>query len=200
MSEPVDVILASASPRRQELLQQIGVRFKVLPVHIDEVRRSNESAQNYVQRLALEKAQAGWDRSARDLPVLGADTIVVIDKQILGKPANASDAATMLSLLSGREHQVLTAVTLLEGERILSAYCASVVRFRDLTAADIQAYCGSDEPMGKAGAYAIQGRAAIFVRYLQGSYSGVMGLPLFETAALLAELGVEVLRHDNTIP
>lgn len=210
MSLPVDLVLASASPRRCELLKQIGVRFDVQPVDIDESRQQNESAQDFVQRLAWQKAEAGWRQSPDGLPVLGADTIVVlaedaardeiIGDKIMGKPANQDEAIAMLSQLSGRVHHVLTGVTIVHGDHHASILSDSRVTFRDLSQAELRAYCAGGEPFGKAGAYAIQGLAAVFVKHLQGSYSGVMGLPLFETADLLTQFGINVLHNHNEEP
>lgn len=185
------LVLASASPRRQELLTQIGVRFEVRVPDIDEQRRPGEMPEAYVCRLAEEKSRAGMASGPQSaLPVLGADTIVVCEGQILGKPVGRDDAIAMLELLSGREHRVLTAVCISNSARSELLLAPSRVRFRKLHTNDLLAYWGSGEPVGKAGAYAIQGLAAMFVEYLEGSYSGVMGLPLYETAQLLQEFGV----------
>ena len=193
----IDIVwLASASPRRAELLPQIGVRFEVLRLGefaVDEAPHGREAPARYVKRLALEKARAGLTAMrARGLaarPVLGADTTVALGREILGKPADAADpvheASRMLRALSGRTHRVLTAVALVDGIRERVVLSASQVRFRTLSRAEIAAYVASGEPLDKAGAYGIQGAAAAFVSHLSGSYSGVMGLPLFETAALL---------------
>jgi septum formation protein len=186
------VFLASASPRRRELLSQIGVPFEVLVAAVDEGVRPGEAPPEYVQRVACAKAAAAWalrpgDRPA---PVLSADTAVVQDGAVLGKPADACDGARMLRLLSGRSHEVLTAVALASADGIESRLCRSAVTFRVLEEAEIRDYWRTGEPCDKAGGYAIQGRAAVFVLDLRGSYSGVMGLPLFETAALLDRAGV----------
>jgi septum formation protein len=191
------IYLASQSPRRRELLEQIGVHFDVLSVDVAELRQPGEVAAQFVERLALDKARAGWQHSPQDRPVLGADTIVVLDDEVLGKPADRTEAETMLARLSGREHQVMTAVALvgvLAGEEH-EAMRLSInrVRFRDITAAEREAYCATGEPDDKAGSYAIQGRAAVFVEHLEGSYSGVMGLPVFETADLLREFAIPVI-------
>ncbi|WP_126453269.1 Maf family protein [Sulfuriflexus mobilis] len=191
------IYLASQSPRRRELLGQIGVPFDVISVDVPEQRRPAEVAAQFVERLALAKARAGWQHSAQDRPVLGADTIVVLDDEVLGKPADRADAEAMLARLSGREHRVMTAVALVgdlagEGHEAMRL-SISRVRFRVITAAERQAYCATGEPDDKAGAYAIQGRAAVFVEHLEGSYSGVMGLPVFETADLLMEFAVPVI-------
>lgn len=180
--------LASASPRRRDLLASIGVAVKVCPVDIDEIPRTGEPAEAYVTRLAREKALAGARRSS--LPTLGADTAVVRDGEILGKPGGRAHAAAMLRGLSGRHHEVLTAVAV-QGPAGLLATCVSTrVAMRELTDAEIAAYWATGEPADKAGGYAIQGLAAVFVSRLEGSHSAVVGLPLFETAELLARQGV----------
>lgn len=189
------IFLASASPRRRELLQQLGVRFEVLAQSVAEVRREGESPEAFAERLAREKAQAGWAQlaEAQRLPVLGADTIVVVDEQVLGKPANRDETLAMLALLSGRTHRVLSAVALIGQDKVRSRVCESRVSFRIIDARERAAYWASGEPADKAGAYAIQGLGALFVERLEGSYSGVMGLPLFETGELLREFGIEML-------
>lgn len=191
------IYLASQSPRRRELLEQIGVHFDVVSVDVPEQRQPGEVAAQFVERLALDKARAGWQHGARGRPVLGADTIVVLDDEVLGKPVDRAGAETMLARLSGREHRVMTAVALvgvLAGEEHEAMRLSiSRVRFRQTTTAEREAYCATGEPDDKAGAYAIQGRAAIFVEHLEGSYSGVMGLPLFETADLLREFAIPVI-------
>lgn len=184
--------LASASPRRRELLLQLGLAHLPLPQDIDESQRSGEVPAAYVRRLALEKARAGLLDPARpgDLPVLAADTSVVCDGRILGKPASLENALGMLELLSGREHQVLTAVAVAQGTRFHEALSVSTVRFRAVERAEMVAYWNSGEPCDKAGAYAVQGLGAMFISHIEGSYSGVMGLPLFETVQLLANFGI----------
>ena len=186
------VYLASASPRRSELLRQIGVPFEVRPAEIAESQAAGETAYAFVLRLAAEKADVVWQRVPADerRPVLGADTAVVLDERVLGKPADAAEAEAMLAALSGRTHRVLTAVALRCGGKADTLLSSSEVRFRATTAEERAAYCRSGEPLDKAGGYGIQGRAAMFVEHLAGSYSGVVGLPLFETAALLARCGV----------
>src|ERR1700722_964904 len=186
------VYLASASPRRRELLQQIGVSFRVVGTAVDEAIRPGESAPAYVLRLAAAKTDAGWQssRDASEAAVLAADTAVILGGRILGKPADRQDAEDMLRQLSGRTHEVLTAVALRTGDGVLTRISRSEVTFRNLAAGEIQAYWETGEPGDKAGAYAIQGRAAVFIADLRGSYSGVMGLPLFETAELLDRAGV----------
>jgi septum formation protein len=183
------IYLASASPRRRELLSQIGVPFQVLTIEVDESIGACEAPLAYVSRLAEAKAQAGRAvclASAAPLrPVLAADTAVVIQGEILGKPKDAPDALRMLALLSGRTHEVLTAVAVMTDRGIAARVNSSAVRFREITPAEAREYWDTGEPKDKAGGYAIQGRGAVFVAELHGSYSGVMGLPLFETAELL---------------
>ncbi|PAU64486.1 septum formation inhibitor Maf [Pseudomonas sp. PIC25] len=184
--------LASASPRRRELLAQIGVPFVTLIASIDENPLPNEPANAYVERLAREKALAGFARAndTVDAVVLGADTAVVLDGRILGKPRDRDEALDMLQALSGREHEVLTAVALASEERCESCVVTSRVGFRPLSRAEAEAYWETGEPRDKAGSYGIQGLAAVFVSHLQGSYSAVVGLPLCETAQLLAGFGI----------
>jgi len=179
--------LASASPRRRELLTQIGVNFRVLASSIDERVLPAEKPECYVERLARTKAEAGLALLAADANacVLGADTSVVLDGRILGKPENRDESLQMLQALSGREHQVLTAVALASRQGCKTRLVASQVGFRSITPAEMQAYWQTGEPADKAGGYAIQGLAAIFVQYVHGSYSAVVGLPLCETAELL---------------
>lgn len=188
------ICLGSASPRRAELLQQIGVRFEVRVADIDESVRAGETPARYVTRMAEEKARRVLELNAATelarLPVLAADTTVVLDGQIMGKPSDREHAIQMLSSLSGRTHEVLTAVSLLHGERQSTRLNTSRVTFASLPAADIERYWQTGEPVDKAGAYAIQGKAAVFIETLEGSYSGVMGLPLFEVGQLLDELDV----------
>jgi|SRR5450755_1308531 septum formation protein len=190
------VYLASQSPRRHELLQQIGVPFRPIGVTVDEAVREAEAAPDYVVRLAIAKAEAGWQAATGALsalqaaPVLGADTAVVIDGRILGKPVDREDAERMLGELSGRTHSVLTAVAVRDAAGSAWRLSASEVSFRPITPLERRAYADSGEPEGKAGAYAIQGYGAVFIEQLHGSYSGVMGLPVFETAELLLRAGV----------
>jgi septum formation protein len=193
MNSPADrmLVLASASPRRRELLDQIGVAYVVLAVDVDESAQPGEPPHLLVQRLARAKALAGRGRDGGARPVLGADTIVVLQGQVFGKPRDAADAARMLRALSGRSHQVLSAVALAMPDGAIStALSDTEVQMRELSPAEIDAYWASGEPEGKAGAYAIQGRGAVFIRHIRGSYSGVMGLPLYETAALLQAQGL----------
>jgi septum formation protein len=194
------VYLASRSPRRRELLSQIGVRFQLLlfrarpgePPDVDETAHEGEPPDAYVVRLARAKAEAGWRRMLqRNLPpgpVLAADTTVAVDGRIYGKPASRAEAAAMLRAFSGRTHEVLTAVAVKHDDWLESVLSRSDVRFKTLSEDEVAAYVASGECDDKAGAYAIQGRAARFVPELRGSYSGVMGLPLYETAQLLDRL------------
>jgi septum formation protein len=192
------VYLASASPRRSELLRQIGVPFQVRPAAIPEDRNPGEPAETYVVRLAAAKAETIWAASAGDArPVLAADTAVVLDGEVLGKPESEEEAVAMLERLSGRTHRVLTAVALRDAAGLETRLCRSEVRFRATTAEERHAYCRTGEPFDKAGGYGIQGQAAVFVEELKGSYSGVVGLPLFETAALLARCGIGFWRSSR---
>jgi septum formation protein len=203
-TEPT-IYLASRSPRRQELLRQLGVDFEELRLReapgrepdIVEGPRDGESAPDYVKRIARTKANVGWERmTERGLParpVLSADTEVVLDGHIFGKPADAPHALEMMERLSGRTHLVLTAIALRWEREFVLSLCPTQVTVRELNAAEIARYVASGEPVGKAGAYAIQGRAAAFITRIEGSYSGVMGLPLAETAAALARIGRSVL-------
>ena len=185
------LVLASASPRRQALLRQIGVVFRTQSAAIDEAVAPGEPPRAYVLRMAREKAHAVARSAGGRIPaVLGADTAVVLGEEILGKPAGEAKAREMLRRLSGRIHEVMTAVVVTDGKRHAEAVSVSRVHFRPLSEAEIGAYIATGEPMDKAGAYAIQGLGAVFVRYLEGSHSGVVGLPLYETARLLEEFGL----------
>lgn len=188
------IVLASASPRRRELLEQIDVPYRLQPVDIDESPQPGESVEALVLRLALEKARAAAQTTEESLPVLGADTLVTLDGAVMGKPAGRDTALGMLVQLSGREHDVFTAVALVRDGREAWRVNHSRVRFRELTTAECEAYWDTGEPPGKAGGYAIQGRAALFISRLEGSYSSVMGLPLYETAELLREFDVPLLK------
>ena len=189
------ILLASASPRRRELLSQIGISFRSRSQDIDESRRAGESATDYVQRMATEKVEAALKSLAQQSNwlVLGADTIVVCDQEVLGQPTSQSHALELLMQLSNRDHQVLTAVTVASSSKFASRVSRSTVSFRAISPAEAGAYWRSGEPAGKAGGYAIQGYAAVFVKKLTGSYSGVMGLPLYETMQLLNQFGIECL-------
>ncbi|MEL7941578.1 Maf family protein [Pseudomonas delhiensis] len=184
--------LASSSPRRRELLTQIGLSFHLVSGNIDETPEDGETPAAYVERLARGKALAGLTMLAQrpDVCVLGADTAVVLDGRILGKPKDYDDSLAMLSALSGRQHQVLTAVAVADRDRCEVRVVASTVSFRRIGEAEAQAYWATGEPQDKAGGYAIQGLAAIFVNRVEGSYSGVVGLPLCETAELLADFAI----------
>lgn len=184
--------LASKSPRRRELLTRLGLEFGVLDLDVPEHRQPNEPALDYVRRVAREKAGAGLLQVLGNPTalVLGSDTEVVLDDEVFGKPRDADDAAAMLRKLSGRTHEVISAVSLVSRSREAQALSVSQVSFAELDEATIARYVASGEPEGKAGAYAIQGGAEVFVRHLAGSYSGVMGLPLHETSRLLREFGV----------
>lgn len=193
------IVLASGSPRRRQLLEQIGVGFRVHAVTLDEGRLETEAPFDYARRLALAKATAAWNEldGAGGRLVLGADTAVSIANDIFGKPGDADDATRMLARLSGVTHQVTTAVAAVqEGERTVRA-SISQVTFRPMSGREISAYVASGEPVGKAGSYAVQGLGAIFVERIEGSYSGVMGLPLFETAELLKSFGYDLLQSDS---
>jgi septum formation protein len=196
------IYLASGSPRRRELLEQIGVPFRVVGVDVDEAALPGEAAEAYVRRLAVAKARAGWQAvAAADgaeraggaggaMPVLGADTAVALGDRILGKPVDQLDAERMLAMLSGRTHHVTTSVALCVAGVTDTRISRSEVTFRAIDPAEARAYWHTGEPRDKAGAYAIQGLAAVFVADLRGSFSGVMGLPIFETCALLEAAGV----------
>ena len=186
--QPV-VCLASVSPRRRELLSQIGVPHTVVGAHIDETAHAGESPRDYVLRMARQKALTVRERGER-LPVLAADTTVVLDGVIYGKPRDRADGIAMLGRLSARTHGVLTAVAVADARGVDSRLSVSTVRFRGLTPEECAAYWDTGEPCDKAGGYAVQGAAAVFIESLSGSYSGVMGLPLFETAELLRSAGV----------
>ncbi|MCB1916688.1 MAG: septum formation inhibitor Maf [Rhodocyclaceae bacterium] len=197
---PPRIYLASRSPRRRELLHQIGVHFDLLTFRggergedadLDETPLGHEDPERYVTRLALTKAECGvrrlgWRQLTRR-PVLSADTALEVDGRIVGKPSGAPEAARILAGLGGRRHRVLTAVAISDGEHTRCRLSISEVKFRELAEEEIRRYVATGEPLDKAGAYGIQGRAAMFVEEIRGSYSGIMGLPLFETAELLRE-------------
>lgn len=191
-----DIYLASHSPRRRELLGQIALPFSPLDVSVDESWDEDESPEVFVIRVALEKARAGWAQvaDANPLPTLGADTVVVQDGTVLGKPRDRDEALAMLRSLSGGEHRVLTGVALVD-DRESTRLSVNRVQFRELSDYELQRYWESGEPKGKAGSYAIQGLGGVFAEHLEGSYSGVMGLPLFETTDLLDEFGIDYRRH-----
>jgi septum formation protein len=191
VNSKVDVLLASQSPRRQELLAQIGVRFAVVTVAVPEQHQSGESPQDYVLRLALAKAAAG-SQCRPEAPVLGADTVVVLGDEILEKPRDRAHALAMLARLSDTTHQVLTGIALCQGERQLRRVVQTQVRFRAIDKTEAERYWQTGEPRDKAGGYGIQGLGAVFVEHLSGSYSNVVGLPLAETAQLFGTFGVPV--------
>lgn len=182
------IYLASQSPRRKQLLEQIGVAYQVQPIHVDESQLPGEAPEICVLRLALTKARTGWQTLALEQrrPVLGADTAVVIDGEMLGKPKDRTQGLAMLARLSGRSHVVMTGVALV-AERETSRLSVTNVLFRVTSQAEREAYWETGEPCDKAGSYAIQGRGAMFISHIEGSFSGVMGLPLYETAELLQE-------------
>ncbi len=181
------VYLASGSPRRRELLSQLGVDFDVLKVDVEEVRQPGEQAQAYVRRLSRDKAMAGVAVAPENRPVIGSDTIVVCDGSVLEKPQDLAHAEQMLAMLSGRSHQVMTAVTLADNEKQKTELVVTDVWFRDIEPEEIRQYWQSGEPCDKAGSYAIQGIGGKFVRRIEGSYHAVVGLPLCETEALIKE-------------
>jgi septum formation protein len=185
------LVLASTSPRRSALLTQIGIQHRIIPVDIDETPRAAEDPLAYVHRMAAEKSAAVRLGDRQNLPVLAADTSVICDGRILGKPESLEQAREMFALLSGRLHQVYTAVSL-RGTRHTQAVSISAVKFRTVHEAEIVAYWRTGEPCDKAGGYAIQGMGSIFIESISGSFSGIMGLPLFETAELLAQQGISV--------
>jgi septum formation protein len=191
------IYLASRSPRRAELLQQIGVQFSVLPADIDEAELENEDPAAYVLRLARTKAEVCMQMLAREKleirPVLAADTTVCIDGYILGKPVDAAEARDMLQRMSGRRHEVMTGLAIATEVEAQALVSVTQVEMAALTAEQIEAYIASGEPFDKAGAYGIQGLAGTFIKRIEGSYSGVMGLPLYETALLLGRAGIRVL-------
>lgn len=193
------IILASASPRRRELLDQIAVSYIVQPADIDETPKNAEGAEDYVVRIAAEKSAACQKISISELPILAADTSVVIDGTILGKPEDERHAIEMLQLLSGKKHNVYSAVSFRSaarsGHNIFHHQALSIteVNFRKIQLKEIKAYWKTGEPQGKAGAYAIQGLGSVFVESIKGSFSGVVGLPLFETVELLSKQGVKVI-------
>ena len=196
------IYLASKSPRRRELLRQIGIEFELLMLRNDTVRGPDvtelvlpgEAAIDYVARVSREKAAFAWSmvqsRRLTVRPVLAADTTVTLDGEILGKPANRAEAEDMLARLSGRTHQVLTSIAVHHVDMVEEVTQVSQVRFATLSAASIKAYCATQEPYDKAGGYGIQGLAALFVEHIDGSHSGIMGLPLYETATLLRKAGI----------
>ena len=196
-SRSFDIILASASVRRAKILRQMGVRYEIAKNTVDERYTRHESPQDYVLRLAREKAQQGLSITGPDMPVLGADTIVNLDRKIFGKPKTLKEATTMLGELSGRKHYVYSAVAIANGTAIEQRLAVSEVTFRDLDYKERLDYCNTGEPYGKAGGYAIQGLGAIFVRHISGSYSGVVGLPIYQTYELLKIFHVPVWKNKE---
>ena len=191
MNSQQTILLASASPRRRELLKQLAVTFKVEAADIDESILDGEAPREHVIRLSREKAMAGLLRSDGAMPTLGSDTIVLLDGKILDKPGSRAEAESMLKRLSGNTHHVYSAVALaLEPDKVMDTLNITAVTFGDMPDPWIRKYCQSDEPMDKAGAYAVQGGTGQYIRRIEGSYSGVMGLPLFETAELLRRAGL----------
>jgi septum formation protein len=191
MNSMKPILLASGSPRRRELLSQLGVSFTVKAADIDETMTSGEKPVDYVQRMALEKALAGLNLRAGAVPALGADTIVLLEGDVLGKPRSRAEAENMLQSLSGSTHHVHSSVALaIDRGNVMAALNTTSVTFGTMPLDWILKYCQSEEPMDKAGAYAIQGGAGQFIRRIEGSYTGVMGLPLFETAQLLRRAGL----------
>ncbi|MDQ3674847.1 MAG: Maf family protein [Gemmatimonadota bacterium] len=185
----IRVVLASSSPRRHQLLNLIGIPHEVIPANIDESVRARESPRKYAERLSREKASSVAGRDSR-VVAIGADTIVLIDRKVLGKPASSVDARSMLSLLSGREHTVVTAVAVARGKTISSGVEEVAVKFRKLSDDEIDAYIATGEPMDKAGSYGIQGFGATIVERIEGDYFAVMGLPLVRLVSLLGEIGI----------
>lgn len=192
MPTPPRLILASASPRRSALLDQIGVAHAVAPADVDESRHPGEGPRDYALRVAVAKAETGWHAAAGRAPVLAADTAVALGDVLHAKPVDRDDCLRILGALSGRTHEVLTAVAVRHAGGLDTALSVSEVTFRALSRDECSRYWDTGEPLGKAGAYAIQGLGAVFVTRLVGSYSGVMGLPLAETATLLERAGVPV--------
>lgn len=193
------VLLASQSPRRRELLRQLGLCFDTFACDIDERPRAAESPFDYVRRMAISKLRTGQLHADHQCIVIGADTVVALGDRILGKPYDLAQAQEYLEALSGQEHSVLTAVSVGRAGSVVNAMSVTAVRFKVLSAAEIQAYLSAESVLDKAGAYAIQGRAAAFVVALSGSYSGVVGLPLFETAELLKQQGLDVFANSAAV-
>lgn len=194
VSDKPQITLASSSPRRRELLDQIQVNYNVFPTDIDESQKAGETAEQFVKRLALEKASLGY-RAFPQLPALGSDTIVIFRHQVLGKPKDRQDGLDMLQMLSGETHQVMTAVAVCNSEIEHCMIKTSEVEFAQLSRQQIEAYWQTDEPVDKAGGYGIQGVAAQFIKNIKGSYSGIMGLPLYETTQLLKLAGIKFLNN-----
>jgi septum formation protein len=200
MTRSASICLASASPRRGELLRQIGVSYVVQPANLDEDERSGESPAEYVERLARAKAEWVWQARQQSrlepLPVLGSDTTVTVNGLVLGKPRDEAALLNTFAQLSGREHEVLSAVALVTASGIHARLSRTRVRFRVVTSDEVRTYWATGEPRDKAGGYAIQGYGAVFIESIAGSYSGVMGLPLAETAELLVAAGVQLWQPE----
>lgn len=193
MTSSPSILLASGSPRRHELLRQLDISFTVAAANIDESISDGEQPRDYVLRMAREKALAGLEQTMGLMPALGSDTIVLLNGDIFGKPRSRAEAESMLQALSGQTHQVYSSVAIaLEPEKILDTLNITAVTFGEMPSEWIRHYCQTDEPMDKAGAYAVQGGTGQYIRQIEGSYSGVMGLPLFETAALLRQAGLMI--------
>lgn len=191
----VDLVLASSSPRRADLLRQINLTFRVVAPEVSEEPEKGEEAVSYVERLALHKAEAVRSSLGNDPIVIAADTVVVLDDEIVGKPENMDQAVEMLMSLSGRSHRVITGVSLMQGADASTESTETIVTFRDLTIQECKRYWETGEPCDKAGAYGIQGLGALFVASIHGSYSNVVGLPLTETARRLLHFGIDCLKR-----
>jgi septum formation protein len=196
----MDIHLASSSPRRHEILAALGLNFTAAGVDIDETRHDAEPVDAMVLRLAVAKVEAARARLKGSVPVIGADTAVAVDDQILGKPRSEDEALTMLRTLSGRDHRVLTGVALAYRGDVSTAISVTKVRFREIGPDEARAYWQSGEPRDKAGAYAVQGLGGVFVESISGSYTGVVGMPVFETATLLEKVGLALLSMDPGHP
>ena len=196
-SDRTQFYLASSSPRRRELLSSVGLSFETITVNVDEQHHEGESATVFVTRLAQAKVERAAElvtqKNYNDLPILAADTCVTVDNQILGKPNDVDQAKAMLGLLSGRTHHVLTAIALKSADVVWQDLSQTRVAFASLSQQEISAYCASGEPFDKAGAYAIQGLGSAFVKHIEGSYTGVVGLPMYETHRLLVKIGIDWL-------
>lgn len=200
MTYPANQIyLASRSPRRRQLLKQIGINFEMRPVSIDETLEKGEAPADYVCRMARAKAELGWLRLIQRRlplrPLLAADTVVVLRGKIIGKPDNLAHGKKLLSALSGRTHKVLTAVAVVAKDKIQESLSTTTIRFRDISQSEITNYLNGTESHDRAGSYAMQGRAAVFIIKISGSYSGALGLPLFETAQLLEKFNIKILHQ-----
>jgi septum formation protein len=198
MTFPVNQIyLASRSPRRRQLLKQVGISFEMRPVNIDEMMEKGETPADYVCRMARAKAEQGWlslmQRKLPLRPLLAADTVVVLRGKIIGKPDSLAHGRKMLSSLSGQTHKVLTAVAVISKDKIQESLSTTTIRFRDISQSEITSYLNGTESHDRAGSYAMQGRAAIFIIKISGSYSGALGLPIFETAQLLEKFNIKIL-------